>query len=210
MKKRFKQIVAFSLALLMLLASCDSASKKPTDTTPETENEYTFEINDGTSHDTEPEDATSAPEDTDHLGDATFVGAGVSDPEEQPEDSSAPQPEGDTYFDKARANRTAAREEALGIIRDVLDNAQASAEDKTLATQRATASAENVLQESNIESLITAKGFADSVVYIEGDRCSVVVQAEELQQQESLQILEIVVSQAGVAPEKVQIVTAKT
>ena len=39
---------------------------------------------------------TSAPEDTDHLGDATFVGAGVSDPEDQPEDSSAPQPEGDT------------------------------------------------------------------------------------------------------------------
>ena len=55
-----------------------------------------------------------------------------------------------------------------------------------------------------------AKGFGDSVVFIDGDRCSVVVQAEELQQQESLQILEIVVSQAGVAPEKVQIVTAKT
>ena len=66
-----------------------------------------------------------------------------------------------------------------------------------------------MLQESNIESLITAKGFADSVVYIEGDRCSVVVQAEDLQQQESVQIMQIVLSQSAVTADKVQIMAAK-
>lgn len=129
-----------------------------------------------------------------NLGDATFVGTGVSDPNETP-----------TYFDEARKNRTAAREEALSILQEVLDSAQASAEDKAQATQKATAIAENVLQESNIENLILAKGFADSVVYIEGARCSVVVQAEDLQQQESLQILQIVVSQSAVEADQVQI-----
>lgn len=132
-----------------------------------------------------------------NLGDATFVGTGVSDPNEER-----------TYFDEARQNRTAAREEALGILQEVLDSAQASAEDKAQATQKATAIAENVLQESNIENLILAKGFADSVVYIDGERCSVVVQAENLQQQESLQILQIVVSQSSVSAEQVQIVAA--
>ena len=132
-----------------------------------------------------------------HLGDATFVGAGVSDPMEDP-----------SYFTEARAVRTAAREEALSIIQEVLDSAGASAEDKAQATQKATAIAENVLQESNIENLLLAKGFADSVVYIDGERCSVVVQAEELQQQESLQILQIVVSQSAVAADQVQIMTA--
>ena len=133
-----------------------------------------------------------------NLGDATFVGTEVSDPEESY-----------SYFDEARQKRTAAREEALSIIQEVLDSAQASAVDKAQATQRATAIAENVLQESNIENLIAAKGFIDSVVYIDGERCSVVVQAEELQPQESLQILEIVVSQSAVAADKVQILAAK-
>lgn len=131
-----------------------------------------------------------------NLGDATFVGAGVSDPEE------------DSYFAQARAVRTTAREEALAIIQEVLDSAQASAEDKAQATEKATAIAENVLQESNIENLLLAKGFADSVVYIDGERCSVVVKAQELQQQESLQILQIVVSQSDVAADQVQIMAA--
>ena len=64
------------------------------------------------------------------------------------------------------------------------------------------------MQESNIENLLLAKGFADSVVYIDGERCSVVVQQEELQQQESLQILQIVVSQSDVAADQVQIMAA--
>ena len=133
-----------------------------------------------------------------NLGDATFVGTGVSEPSEEA-----------SYFDEARVKRTAAREEALSIIQEVLDSAQASADDKAQATQRATAIAENVLQESNIENLLLAKGFADSVVYIDGNRCSVVVQADNLQQQESLQILQIVVSQSAVEANQVQIVAAR-
>lgn len=128
-----------------------------------------------------------------NLGDATFVGAGVED---------------GSYFSEARAVRTAAREESLAILQEVVDSAGASAADKAQATEKATAIAENVLQESNIENLLLAKGFADSVVYIDGDRCSVVVQATELQQQESLQILQIVVSQSDVAADQVQIMTA--
>lgn len=134
-----------------------------------------------------------------HLGDATFVGTEVSQPDEKP-----------SYFDEARQKRTAAREEALGIIQEILDSAQASGEDKAQATKQATDIAENVLRESHIENLIVAKGFADSVVYIHDDQCSVVVQADNLQQQESLQILQIVVSQSTVTADKVQIVAAQT
>ena len=148
---------------------------------------------------------TQPTDDTENLGDATFVGAQPSDPEEQTD-----RPEPVDFFQQARENRASAREEALEIIQEVLDSAQASAEDKSAASQRATAIAENVLQESNIENLILAKGFADSVVYIEQDRCSVVVLSEALQQQESLQILEIVVSQSAVLPENVQIMASKT
>lgn len=145
----------------------------------------------------------SAPEEETHLGDATFVGTGVSRPEG--ENTS---PDTRNYFDKARDNRTAAREEALSILQEVLDNASASGEEKKSASVQAAAIAENVLQESKIENLILAKGFPDSVVHIDGDCCSVVVQSADLQQQESLQIMEIVVSQSDVAAEKIQIMAA--
>ena len=146
-----------------------------------------------------------AEDEEEHLGDATFVGTGVSDPAEE---NTTTEEDTRSYFDKARDNRTPAREEALGILQEVLDNAQATAEDKKAATGQAAAIAENVLQESKIENLILAKGFADSVVHIDGDSCSVVVQSADLQQQESLQIMEIVVSQSDVAADKVQILAA--
>lgn len=145
---------------------------------------------------------SSAPdtEEPSKLGEATFVDAPVSKPEEDKTEN---------YFDKARQNRTIAREEALNIIQEVLDSAQASAQDKTEASQKATAIAENVLAESHVENLIVAKGFADAVVYITENGCSVVVQCDDLQQPQSLQILEIAVSQTGISPDKVQITASK-
>lgn len=149
------------------------------------------------------------------LGEATFVGATVSTTSTTTSVTGG-QTTGTTtsstgmdYFDTARDNRTAAREQALSILQEVLDNTGATAEEKAAAGKKAEAIATNVLQESNIESLIVAKGFADSVVYIDGDSCSVVVKCDDLQQQESLQIMEIVVSQAGIAPENVQIMAPR-
>lgn len=142
------------------------------------------------------------------LGEATFVGATVGSTTTTVADGITGTTTAATkadYFDTARDNRTTAREQALSILQEVLDNAGATAEEKAAAVKKAEAIAANVLQESNIESLIVAKGFADSVVYIDGENCSVVVKCDDLQQQECLQIMEIVVSQAGIAPEKVQI-----
>lgn len=151
-------------------------------------------------------DAPSSSEDG-TLGDAYFVNGTVSDvpKEETLVDGTA----AESYFDKARASRTAAREEALRLLQETLGRADASAEEKKQAQDQASAVAARVLQESNIENMILAKGFADCVVFIDGETCSVVVDAEQLQQQESLQILELVMSHAQIASEKVQITTPK-
>lgn len=148
-------------------------------------------------------------EDGGTLGEATFVGATVSTTTTTAGSGTTGTTTvaGADYFDTARHNRTAAREQALSILQEVLDNTGATAEEKAAAGKKAEAIATNVLQESNIESLVVAKGFADCVAYIDGDNCSVVVKSDALQQPESLQIMEIVVSQAGIVPEKVQIMT---
>lgn len=151
--------------------------------------------------DTLPDDA--------HLGEASYVSAGVSEVSKTGTDTSQSTAAA-TYFDKARASRTAARDESVRLLEELLGSAQATAEQKQTAQKQATAIAENVLQESNIENLILAKGFADCVVFIDGDHASVVVASTDLQQKESLQILQIVVSQSGVEAKNVQISTPQT
>ena len=101
------------------------------------------------------------------------------------------------------------REESLRLVQETLGRADASAEEKKQAQTLAGAVAERVLQESNIENMILAKGFADSVVFVDGDACSVVVKTDQLQPQESLQILELVMAHTGLAANKVQITTPK-
>ncbi len=152
-------------------------------------------------------DTSSPSSDDGALGDAYFVNGVVGDVPK--ENASADATQTEDYFDQARASRIAAREESLRLVQETLGRADATAEEKKQAQELASAVAQRVLQESNIENLILAKGFADSVVFIDGDACSVVVKAEQLQQQESLQILEIVMAHGKIAADKVQITAKK-
>ena len=77
------------------------------------------------------------------------------------------------------------------------------------AAEKAAAIAQAVEQESKIESLIKSKGFADCVVYIEGENCSIVVRSEGLKPQESVQITEIVTTQSNIVAQNINIGTVK-
>ena len=153
------------------------------------------------------------------LGEASFVGADVSDVPKDTSDvptgsgkvdqNAGNDTAGGGYFDKARASRNDARTEALRLLQETIGSASATATEQQAASQEATAIAENILKESNIENLVLAKGFPDCVAFVEKDHCQVVVSAAELQQQESVQVLEIVIAQTGIAPQNVQIVAAK-
>ncbi len=139
------------------------------------------------------------------LGDAYFVNGAVSDVPKEEVPSAA---ESD-YFSQARDSRSAARNEALRLVQETLGRAEASAEEKKAAGEQAALIAERVLQESNIENLIVSKGFADCVVFIDGDKASVVVKADDLQAPESLQIMELVTGHAGIKTENIQIMLPK-
>ena len=154
---------------------------------------------------TQGEQSTANDTDDEGLGDALFVGAQTQDDpqdEDPSQDASA-----EDYFEAARASRTKAREESVKLLEEVFGSAQSTADEKAAATAKATAIADHILQESNIENLIIAKGFADCVVFIHDDACRVVVDAAELQAMESVQIMEIVLSQSDIVADNVQIVT---
>ena len=138
-----------------------------------------------------------------NMGDAQFVGNSsvVSSPESTVD--------ANDYFVQARLSRESAREEALDIVKDMMKDVKATDEVKKQAAEKAAAIAQAVEQESKIESLIKSKGFADCVVYIEGENCSIVVRSEGLKPQESVQITEIVTTQSNIVAQNINIGTVK-
>lgn len=129
---------------------------------------------------------------TRNLGESTFVNAETSD-----------------YFAAARASRESARDEAVELIEDLLDDARLTDEIQQQVLQKTTALADAIAQEAAIEELVKAKGFADCVAYLTENGCQLVVKAEALTPEQNLQILDIVTSQASVAAQNVSIVAVK-
>ena len=109
------------------------------------------------------------------------------------------------YFSASVIERERARDEALEVLQGVVDDATAIESAKEQALLDIAAMAKVIENESNIETLINAKGFEECVAVINGDKASVVVKSEGLQPNDLSQILEIVYLQAGILPENVTI-----
>ena len=111
-----------------------------------------------------------------------------------------------TYFSATQVSRQRARDEALEVLQAVVDNPEASEAVKTEALAGISAIAEEIQKEANIESLITAKGFAQCVAVLNGDTASIIVSADELQPAQLAQINTIVYEQTGIAPSGITII----
>lgn len=135
-----------------------------------------------------------------NLGDATFVDGNVNSnpPETEPVTE-------EDYFSRTRENRANARAEALELLKDTLADAKLTEETRAQMLEKAAALAAAVEREAAVEALITAKGFEDCVVFIDGDTCTVVVKAEQMTKEQALQIIEIVTEQSKITPENVKI-----
>lgn len=139
-----------------------------------------------------PSDAPETTGTTDTLGESQFVNGTATEPE--------------SYFDAARRSREEARQEALDILKETIQDTKFDEATGQEVVQTAAVVAAAVEQEDAIESLIKAKGFADCVVYIEGENCHVAVKGDELDESQTLQILQIVTAQSTVKAANVHIV----
>ena len=111
-----------------------------------------------------------------------------------------------TYFSATQVSRQRARDEALEVLQSVVDNAESSETVKAEALAGISAIAAEIQKESDIESLILAKGFEQCVAVLNGDKISIIVKAEALQPAQLAQINEIVYTQTGIAPSGITII----
>lgn len=121
--------------------------------------------------------------------------------DEQPSDNNTAA----SVLSQARIDRQNSRDEAIGLLEDILSDSNTDAETKQQAVNEASVIARNMLEESDIESILRAKGIEDVVVCISSDSCSVMVTDV---QDYSLIIQEAVMSQTDFTPDSINIIEA--
>ena len=107
------------------------------------------------------------------LGQATLVnenGEGVSVTNDAAEND---------YFATARLSREQARDSAISMLQEAEIDENATEDVCNEASQTLQVLAGYTVAESQIENLVTAKGYADCVVFMGSDSCSVVVASGE-------------------------------
>ena len=107
------------------------------------------------------------------LGQATLVnenGEGVSVTNDAAEND---------YFATARLSRKQARDSAISMLQEAEIDENATEDVCNEASQTLQVLAGYTVAESQIENLVTAKGYADCVVFMGSDSCSVVVASGE-------------------------------
>ena len=103
---------------------------------------------------------------------------------------------GTEFFEQARLARSKARDEALKELESALKKAELSKEEKDELTTRLSAQLGAATKESDLETLIKAKGFADCVVMLGTDSADITVMTENdaLTSAEVTQIRDVVLS----------------
>ncbi len=125
------------------------------------------------------------------LGESTLV---LSNPSEEPLQSVG-RMESDDYFAQMRLSRQTARDEAVNLLQETI--AYAEGEDTAASNLALEKLVSDALTESQIESLVIAKGYTDCVAYISDDGISVAVAqpAEGLTQSDVGLLADIVLGQ---------------
>ena len=110
------------------------------------------------------------------------------------------------YFTSTALSRKQSRDEAIEVLMLVSESADSTEEAKAEANTKISQIAVDMQNESNIETLVKAKGFEECVAVISEGSVSVVVKAESLEAIEAAQILTIVYETTGIHPDKVNII----
>ena len=143
------------------------------------------------------------------LGESTLVSSREPVTNAEPVPAEPEKPAENDYFATARLSRKQARDSAISMLQEA--EVGENADEATLIEASATLQvlAAYTVAESQIESLVTAKGYADCVAFMGPESISVVVSAPNgLNAADVARIKDIVISETDFKPEQIKIVEA--
>ena len=96
---------------------------------------------------------------------------------------------------KARTERSQAQDKALDEAKSIIKLSDSSDDAKEDAVEQAGSIEKRILAQSNIENILSAKGFSDCLCYVSDSGCTVTVLSEDMKQDSPLIIKDVVMSQ---------------
>lgn len=143
------------------------------------------------------------------LGQATLVnqnGEGVTQTGESGDAVSV----SGSYFDTARLSRQQARDSAISMLKEAEMDENATEDVLNEASLALQVLASYTVAEAQIESLVTAKGYEDCVVFMGEDSCSVVVaDPDGVDSTDAARIKDIVISETDYTAAQIKIMEAE-
>ncbi len=113
------------------------------------------------------------------------------------------------YFAQARIDRMSKRDEAVETLQSIYKGGDLTEDEKAVITTNAMKMTKLIEQESTVENLIKAAGFADCVVYLDGKNANIVVKSDGLLPSEAAQIYEILLGQVEVERKNIALLEVK-
>ena len=118
--------------------------------------------------------------------------------------------EGNSYFDTARLSRQQARDSAISMLQEAEMDENATEDVLNEASLALQVLASYTVAEAQIESLVTAKGYDDCVVFMGEDSCSVVVaDPDGIDSTDAARIKDIVISESNYTASQIKIMEAE-
>lgn len=115
---------------------------------------------------------------------------------------------GSNSFDNARLTRQKSRDEAISMLTESINNENTPDEAKVTASASVEVLSKNVISEAAIETMISAKGYVESVVFISDDGVNVLVSSgdAEFSASDAAVIRDIVISETSISADKIKII----
>lgn len=111
----------------------------------------------------------------------------------------------DEYFSQAKVNRQQTQDDIAEMTQKILESSEESDAAKAEAVAKAAELATVMEQQTNVESLIKAKGFEECMVFIQNGECSIVVRDSDLTADDALIIKDIATGQTGITVDKIKV-----
>ncbi len=109
----------------------------------------------------------------------------------------------------SRTERDSKRNSTVQQYTEIVNDSSAEEEAKKQALDALGEIAENIVDESSIETVIKAKGFSEALVVISDESVTVIVPSDGLLTSETLQIQDAVTAQIEIDLEKIKIIAVK-
>lgn len=141
------------------------------------------------------------------LGETTRVNSEVTENADVAAEETGAEATGNNYFATARLSRQQARDSAVSLLEEAARKEGADESVLNEASEGIQTLAAYTVAESQIESLVTAKGYSDCVAFMSDESVSVVVGngGAELSGQDVARIMDIVMNETDYSAEQIKI-----